>query len=84
MIGSNVYSETLSSFFFTNSVILATSLVRSHVIFKFLNYVTNKIVRVMLTTLALMLRCVQTMCVCEGETECGKERESRLCAFRTS
>ncbi len=48
-----------------NSVV--TSLVRSHVVFKLLNYVTDKIVRVALTTLALMLTCVQT--VCEGERE---------------
>ncbi len=38
---------------------------RSHVVFKLLNYVTDKIVRVALTTLALMLTCVET--VCEGE-----------------
>ncbi len=38
---------------------------RSHVVFKLLNYVTDKIVRVALTTLARMLRCMQT--VCEGE-----------------
>ncbi len=45
MIGSNVssYSETLF-IFFTNCAIVATSLVRSHVVFKFLNYVTDKIV----------------------------------------
>ncbi len=41
------------------------SLVRSHVVFKLLNYVTDKIIRVVLTTLALMLMCVQT--VCDGE-----------------
>ncbi len=35
----------------------------SHVafVFKFLNYVNAKIVRVVLTTLAIMLRCVQTI-----------------------
>ncbi len=47
---------------------------RSHVVFKFLNYVTDKIVRVLLTTLALMLRCVQNyMYICERERE--RERE---------
>ncbi len=53
--------------------------------FKFLNYVTNKIVRIVLTTLALMLRCVQTTCmsVRERQRERERERESRLCAFRT-
>ncbi len=55
-----------------NSAIIVTSLVRSHVVFKLLNYVTDKIVRVALTTLALMLMCVQT--VCEGER--AGERES--------
>ncbi len=59
------YSET----FFTNSAVVATSLVRSHVVFKLLNYVTDKIVRVALITSALMLTCVQT--VCEGEREAG-------------
>ncbi len=62
VIGSNVYSET-KLIFFTNSAVVAPSLVRSHVLFKFLNDVTDKIVRVVLTTLALMLRCVQTICV---------------------
>ncbi len=38
---------------------------RSHVVFKLLNYVSDKILRVVLTTLARMLTCVQT--VCEGE-----------------
>ncbi len=47
---------------------------RSHVVFKFLNYVTDKIIRVALNTLALMLKCVQTMCVSEGETESRRER----------
>ncbi len=42
-----------------NSAVVATSLVRSHVVFKFLNYVTDKIIRVVLTILALILRCVQ-------------------------
>ncbi len=41
---------------------------------KFLNYITDKIVRVVLTTLALMLRYVQTMRVCEEETESRRER----------
>ncbi len=40
---------------------------RSQVVVKFLNYVTDKIVRVVLTTSALMLRCVQTICVGEGD-----------------
>ncbi len=61
----SIYSET----FFTNSAVVATSLVRSHVVFKLLNYVTDKIVRVALITSALMLTCVQT--VCEGERESG-------------
>ncbi len=63
--------------FFTNSAVVVTSLVRSHVVFKFLNYVTDKIIRVVLITLALMIRCVQTICVSV------RERESRVCAFRT-
>ncbi len=49
-----------------NSVVVVT-LVRSHVVFKLLNYVTDKIVRVALTTLARMLTCVQTVCASEGE-----------------
>ncbi len=49
--------------FFTNSVV--TSLVRKPCRFKLLNYVTDKIIRVALTTLTLMLTCAQT--VCEGE-----------------
>ncbi len=53
---------------------VVASILRSHVVFKFLNYVTDKIVRVVLTTLPLMIRCVQTMCVCEGETETRRER----------
>ncbi len=71
MIGSNVYSETLSKFSSLNRAVVVTSLVRSHVVFKFLNYITDKIVRVVLTTLVLMLRCVQKLYVCtlcEGET----------------
>ncbi len=47
-----------------NSTIVVTSLVKSHVVFKLLNYVTDKILRVVLT-LAFMLTFVQT--VCEGE-----------------
>ncbi len=47
---------------------------RSHVVFKFLNYITDTIVRVVLIKLALRLRCVQTICVWEGETESGGER----------
>ncbi len=74
MIGSNVYFKLI---FFTNSAVVVTSLVRSHVVFKFLNYVTDKIVSVVLTRISLMLRCVHTICVSV------RERESRLCAFRT-
>ncbi len=37
----------------------------SHVVFKLFNYATDKILIVALTTLACMLKCVQT--VCEGE-----------------
>ncbi len=43
--------------------------------FKFLNYVTDKIIRVVLTTLAIMLRCVQTMCVSVKERPRAGERE---------
>ncbi len=50
-----------------NSAVVVTSLVRSHVVFKFLNYVTDKIFRVVLITLALMIRCVQTICVSARE-----------------
>ncbi len=52
-----------------NRAVVATSLVRSHVVFKYLNYVTDKIVRVVLTTLALMLRCVQTITLCASLRE---------------
>ncbi len=84
--------------FFTNSAIVFSSLVRSHVVFKFLNYVTDKIVRVVLTTLALMLSCVQNyMFVCEREREregyvlsvhnktkfCGKNMD-KICRFYPS
>ncbi len=46
VFGSNVssYSET-KLIFFTNSAVVVTSLVRSHVVFKLLNYVTDKIVK---------------------------------------
>ncbi len=54
-----------------NSAIVVTSLVRSHVVFKLLNYVADKIVRVALTTLVRMLTCVQTVC----EWERAGERE---------
>ncbi len=57
------------------------------------NYVSDKTVRVVLSTLALMSRCVQTIKLCAsvrerpraGERERERERESnvRLCAFRT-
>ncbi len=60
-----------------------TSLVRSYVVFKFLNYVTNKIVREVLTTLVLMLRCVQTITLCASVRERPSAGESRLCAFHT-
>ncbi len=62
---SLVIVKFIKLIFFTNSVV--TSLVRSHVVFNLLNYVTDKIVRVALTTLVLMLTCAQT--VCEGEIE---------------
>ncbi len=55
--------------------VVATSLVRSHVVFKVLNYVTDKIVRVVLTTLALMLRCVKTISVSVRERPRAGERE---------
>ncbi len=48
---------------------------RSHAVFKFINYVTDKIVRVVLITLALMLRCVQTICVSVRERPRAGERE---------
>ncbi len=62
--------------FFTNGAVVSTSLVRSHVVFKFLNYVTDKIVRVVL---------IITLCasVRERPRAGERERESRLCAFRT-
>ncbi len=50
-------------------LIVATSLVRSHVVFKLLNYVTDKIIRVAVTTLAHMLTCVQTVCAPVRERE---------------
>ncbi len=58
-------SLVIKFIFFTNSAVVVTSLVRSHVVFKLLNYVTDKIVRVALTTLARMLTCVrerESMC----------------------
>ncbi len=72
-------SRNFKLIFFTNSAVVVTSHVRSHVVFKFLNYVTDKIVRVVLrvvlTTLALMLRCVQTICVSVKESPRTGERE---------
>ncbi len=62
--------------FFTNSTVVATLLVRSHAVFKFLNYVTDKIARVVLILLALMLRCVQTICVSVRERPRAGERVS--------
>ncbi len=68
-----------------NSAVVVTSLVRSHVVFKLLNYVTDKIVSnisayvsAYLTTLARILMCVQTvrLCVCERERE--REREGEI------
>ncbi len=56
---------------FLHSAVVVTSLVRSHVVFKLLNYVTDKIVRVALTTLALMLTCVQ---ICASVRERERER----------
>ncbi len=61
--------------FFTNRAVVATSLVRSHVVFKFLSYATDKIVRVVLTTLALLLMCVQTIMLCASVMERPRERE---------
>ncbi len=69
VFGSNVSSnsETLSSFSSQTEPLLLPCL-RSRVVSKLLNYLTAKIIRVALTTLAHMLTCVQTvMCVCEGE-----------------
>ncbi len=64
--GSNISSNSDTLFiFFMDSAVVVASLVRSHVVFKLLNYGTDKIVRVVLTIYALMLTCVQT--VCEGE-----------------
>ncbi len=68
-------SRNFKLIFFTNSAVVATSHVRSHVVFKFLNYVTDKIIRVVLTTLGLMLRCVQTICVSVRERPRAGERE---------
>ncbi len=44
-----------------NSTVVVTSLVRSHVVFKCFNYVTDRILRVELTTLARMLTGVKTV-----------------------
>ncbi len=52
--------------FFTNGVVVSTSLVRSHVVFKFLNCVTDKIVRVVL---------IITLCESVRERERAGERE---------
>ncbi len=51
MIGSN---ET-KLIFSMNSAVVVTSLVRSHVVCKYLNYVTDKIVRVVLMSVVLWL-----------------------------
>ncbi len=67
-----------------NSAVVATSLVRSHVVFKFLNDVTDKIIRIVLTTLCAYVKvCANYMCQCASVRERAGERESRLCAFRT-
>ncbi len=58
-----------------NSAFVVNSLVRSQVVFKFLNYVTDKIVRVVLITLALMIKYVQTICVSVRERQRAGERE---------
>ncbi len=54
---------------------------RSHIVFKFLNYVTDQIFRVVLITLVLMIMCVQTICVSmrEGPRVGERERESAVC-----
>ncbi len=45
MFGINVSSYSETKFvFFTNNAVVVTSLVRSHVVVKLLNYVTDKIV----------------------------------------
>ncbi len=43
-------------------------------VFKFLNYVTDKIVRVVLTKLVLMLKCVQSITLCASVRERERER----------
>ncbi len=58
-----------------NRAVYVTLLVRSRVVFKLVNYVTDKIIRVALTTLALMLRCVQTISVSVRERQRAGERE---------
>ncbi len=46
VFGSNVSSYRETKFiFFMNSAVVVTSLVRSHVVVKLLNYVTDKIAR---------------------------------------
>ncbi len=59
-----------------NRADVATSIVRSHVAFKFLNDVTDKFVRVVLTTLALMLWCVQSITLCVSVKERLRAEES--------
>ncbi len=49
-------SETFKFIFFTNSAIVVASLVRSHVVFKLLNCSSDKIIRVVLTTLSVRER----------------------------
>ncbi len=55
---------------FLHSASVVTSLARSHVVFKLLNYITDKIVRVALTTLVRML----TVRLWEREGEIGYVR----------
>ncbi len=57
-----------------NCAVVATSLVRSHVVFKYLNYVTDKIVSSANYISAYFKLCANYICVCEGETESGRER----------
>ncbi len=49
--------------------------VKSCSFYVFFNYVTDKIVRVVLITLALMLRCMQTICVSVRKRLRARERE---------
>ncbi len=46
---------------------------RSHAVFKFVNYVTDKIVRVVLTISTDVKVCANYICVCEGESESERE-----------